>query len=119
MYNAVKNKITDILRSKKKRLDNQDELENLWIDFTQNFYNNSSQEYSDNIRKKLQSAISNLKPAYRDIIIAVDFENYSYKEISEETGIPQGTLMSRRHRALSILLKDIEIQNIKKHTYEI
>ncbi|WP_282112516.1 RNA polymerase sigma factor [Maribacter stanieri] len=119
VYNAVKNKITDILRSKKKRLDNQDELENLWIDFTQNFYDNSSQEYSDNIREKLQSAISNLKPAYRDIIIAVDFENYSYKEISEETGIPQGTLMSRRHRALSILLKDIEIQNIKKHTYEI
>lgn len=119
VYNAVKNKITDILRNKNKRFDNQDELENLWTEFTQNFYDGSSREYPENIREKLQCAISNLKPAYRDIIIAVDFENYSYKEISKKTGIPQGTLMSRRHRALSILLKDIEIQTIKKHTYEI
>lgn len=119
VYSAIKNKITDVMRSKKKRIDSQDELEQLWTDFTSNFYNGTSPEYPEQIKEKLKLAITNLKPAYRDIIIAVDFENYSYKEISQETGIPKGTLMSRRHRALSILLNDIEIQNIKKYSYEI
>ncbi|WP_317131423.1 hypothetical protein [Maribacter sp. ACAM166] len=48
------------------------------------------------------------------MFIAVDFENYNYKEIALENGIPRGTLMARRHRALSILLKDIEIHNTLK-----
>lgn len=108
MYNAVKNKITDILRTKRTRFDDQEQLEQLWTDFTYLFYDQSSNEYPALIQEKLKIAIEELKPVYRDIIIAVDFENYSYKEISMETGIPQGTLMSRRHRALSILLKKIE-----------
>ena len=108
VYNAVKNKITDILRAKKSRFDDQDQLEELWTDFTSIFYDESSNKYPHYIREKLNIAIGELKPVYRDIIIAVDFENYSYKEIALETGIPQGTLMSRRHRALSILLKSIE-----------
>lgn len=96
------------MRTKKSRLDDQDQLEELWTDFTNLFYDETSNEYPRHVREKLKIAISELKPVYRDIIIAVDFENYSYKEIASETGIPQGTLMSRRHRALSILLKSIE-----------
>jgi RNA polymerase sigma-70 factor (ECF subfamily) len=119
VYSAVKNKITDVLRNKKKRVDDQEQLEQLWAEFTSIFYDETSKEYPEQIQEKLKVAISTLKPVYRDIIIAVDFENYSYKEIAQETGIPQGTLMSRRHRALSILFKNIEIQHIKKHTYEI
>ncbi|MFT4576243.1 MAG: DNA-directed RNA polymerase specialized sigma24 family protein [Polaribacter sp.] len=42
------------------------------------------------------------------MILAIDVEGYSYKEISQETGIPKGTLMSRRHRAISILFQNLE-----------
>ncbi len=119
VYNSVRNRITDLLRTKKKRIDNEEELEELWANFASIFYDESHREYPEQIKERLKVAIAELKPVYRDIIIAIDFENYSYKEIAEETGIPQGTLMSRRHRAMSLLLKKIEIQNIKKHTYEI
>ena len=61
----------------------------------------------------LKYCIEDLKTAYKDIIIAVDFEGYTYKEISSKTGIPIGTLMSRRHRALGLLLKKIELKNNK------
>ncbi|SNR26238.1 RNA polymerase sigma-70 factor, ECF subfamily [Maribacter sedimenticola] len=118
VYGAIRNKITDILRSKKRRVDHQEEIEQLWTDFTNKFYDGSSSTYPEQIREKLKIAITNLKPMYRDIIIAVDFEGYTYREISRETGISPGTLMSRRHRALSILLKDMEIQELKKLTYE-
>ncbi|MFX0555839.1 RNA polymerase sigma factor [Maribacter sp. CXY002] len=119
VYNSIKNRITDLMRTKKERVDNEEDLEELWTNFATIFYDGSNTEYPEQIKEKLKVAISELKPVYRDIIIAVDFENYSYKEIAKETGIPQGTLMSRRHRAMALLLKNIEIQHIKKHTYEI
>jgi RNA polymerase sigma-70 factor (ECF subfamily) len=60
------------------------------------------------MKDELKKAILSLKPDYRDIIIAIDFEGYTYKEIAEETSISQGTLMSRRHRAISLLHKKLE-----------
>ena len=60
--------------------------------------------------------MSELKQVYRDIVIAIDFEEYTYKELSERTGIPAGTLMSRRHRALAELSKKLE--NIKASSHE-
>ncbi len=58
----------------------------------------------------LKKCIEELKPAYKDIIIAVDFEGYTYREISTKTGISIGTLMSRRHRAIAVLYKKIEVE---------
>mgnify|MGYP000601474589 CR=1 FL=1 len=114
VYGAIKNRIIDILRTKKQKINDEEKLESLWMEFTEMFYSNVHEEYSENLKDNLKKAVRHLKPLYRDIIIAVDFEGYSYREISEETGIPPGTLMSRRHRAISILLKNLENKIIKK-----
>ena len=76
--------------------------------FVRDSYESSEQQYSEELKTELKKAIFNLKPHYREIILAVDVEGYSYKEISYDTGIPIGTLMSRRHRAISILFKCLE-----------
>ena len=108
VYNSIKNKIIDIMRTKKGEKHPESELESRLLEFTELFYGKSDNSYSDQMKKELKKAIINLRPFYRDIIIAIDFEGYSYKEVALETGIPEGTLMSRRHRALSILLKELE-----------
>lgn len=112
VYRSIKNKIIDTMRAPKKsdKLDSDESLLNLVDAFNQseNYYN------SDQMISILKQCIEHLKPAYKDIIIAVDFEGYTYKEISTETRIPIGTLMSRRHRAIGILYKKIE-QEIQKH----
>lgn len=110
VYSAIRNKIIDVMRIRKERIYDEKTLEQLWTEFADIFYGESSQEYSEELKKTLKEGILKLKPAYRDIIVAVDFEGYSYREISEETGIAQGTLMSRRHRALSLLLKNLEVE---------
>ena len=110
VYNAIKNRIIDVLRTKKERIYDEKHLEKLWTDFASMFYEEEESPYSEQIKEKLKVAILELKPAYRDIIIAVDFEGYTYREISQETGISPGTLMSRRHRAISILLKHLEVE---------
>jgi len=103
VYNSIRNKIIDVMRTKKERLDGDMELENLWTDFAELFYGKSANEYSEHLKDKLKWAVLDLKPHYRDIILAIDFEGYTYNEITQQTGIPLGTLMSRRHRALSLL----------------
>lgn len=112
VYNSIRNKIIDVMRTKKERLEGETELENLWTEFTELFYGKSENEYPEHLKDKLKWAVLDLKPFYRDIILAVDFEGYTYNEISQQTGISAGTLMSRRHRAISLLFKKLEIEVI-------
>ncbi|UII77409.1 RNA polymerase sigma factor [Flagellimonas sp. HMM57] len=108
VYNAIKNRIIDIMRTGKRVRQENDEIDRLWADFAELFYSDADNAYPPGLKNALKYEIESLKPDYRDIILAIDFEGYSYREISEQTGISQGTLMSRRHRALSILSKKLE-----------
>ncbi|TAI48195.1 RNA polymerase sigma factor [Flagellimonas allohymeniacidonis] len=108
VYNAIRNRIIDLMRSKKERNYASDDIDGKWQEFADLFYGEADNSYGTGLQNALKEAIEKLKPEYRNIILAVDFEGYTYREISQETGIAQGTLMSRRHRALSILAKNLE-----------
>ncbi len=108
VYYAIKNKIIDVMRSSdksEKSTENPNEIK--LIEFAELLYGKSDNSYPEPMKIQLKQAILNLKPEYRDIIIAIDFEGYTYKEISIETNIPTGTLMSRRHRAIALLHKTV------------
>ena len=111
VYRSIRNKIVDIRRANNPTTSQQDENEYKLLEFTEILYGKSDNSYSEKMKEELKISIMNLKPDYRDLIIAIDFEGYTYKEISKETGIAQGTLMSRRHRAMSLLLKSLETIN--------
>ncbi|MAU14896.1 MAG: RNA polymerase subunit sigma-24 [Muricauda sp.] len=116
VYSAIRNRIIDIMRGRKERKYPSEDIDRKWQDFAEVFYGDADNRYSPELEKALKKAVQDLKPVYRDIIIAVDFEGYNYKQIAERTGIPIGTLMSRRHRAMSELSKKLE--NIKVLSYE-
>src|SRR5690606_16721405 len=111
-YNAIRNRIIDIMRGKRERKLAPEDMERQWLEFVELFYGEADNSYSPAMEVALKKAISQLKPMYRDIVIAVDFEGLSYRELSQSSGIPSGTLMSRRHRALSLLSKSLE--NLKE-----
>ncbi|TNJ45717.1 RNA polymerase sigma factor [Tamlana fucoidanivorans] len=110
VYRAVKNSIIDVLRSNKNytvAYENKQELK--LIALAESFRDEGSGEtFSETLKLALRKAITELKPKYREIIIAIDFEGYSYKEIAKITKTPIGTLMSRRHRAMSLLNKKLK-----------
>lgn len=108
VYHSVKNKIIDVMRKRKRNTNADDENEEKLIEISDLLYGNSDNGYSQQMQDELKRTIADLKEPFRDIITAFDLEGYSYKEISQETGIPEGTLMSRRHRALSQLHKELE-----------
>ncbi|TDQ28638.1 RNA polymerase sigma factor [Tenacibaculum caenipelagi] len=111
VYRSLKNKIIDNLRKKKHEASDIDEIK--LNELAEVLYGTPDNAYSEAMKKELELKIMNLKPVYKEIIIAIDFEGYTYNELSEELEIPIGTLMSRRHRALGILLRKIENKNKK------
>jgi RNA polymerase sigma-70 factor (ECF subfamily) len=54
----------------------------------------------------VQKAIAELEPSFRECLILRDVEDLSYEDIVEITGLPEGTVKSRIHRARA-QLKDI------------
>lgn len=50
-------------------------------------------------RARVREAIAALPPLHREIVLLRDVEGLSYAEIAEALEIPQGTVMSRLHRA--------------------
>ncbi len=52
---------------------------------------------------RLKTAIQRLRPEYRTVLLLWGVEGLKYREIADIQGIPIGTVMSRLHRARSIL----------------
>jgi len=66
----------------------------------------------EELKERIESALMKLKANDREIIMLKEFENYSYKEISEMLEIPVGSVMSRlfyARKKLAALLKEEEI----------
>jgi RNA polymerase sigma-70 factor (ECF subfamily) len=47
----------------------------------------------------ISSAIGRLEPIFRDVVVLVDVEGFSYEEVAEALSVPVGTVRSRLYRA--------------------
>lgn len=106
VYRAVRNKVIDVLRRKKGKHAVLEDSAGEWNTWKED--ESMGTGYPEHLVERLGKALESLAPEYRDIIIAVDYEGSSYREVSERTGIPVGTLMSHRHRALARLSKKLK-----------
>jgi RNA polymerase sigma-70 factor (ECF subfamily) len=108
LYRSVRNKIIDAQKKKQRTVSiesftnkkNENYLQDTLFDDI-----SEENEYSDIEPEKLREAITQLRPDEQAVIIATEFENISYEDLSEEWNVPIGTLLSRKHRALSKLHK--------------
>ena len=60
------------------------------------------------LERKIGTALLQLRPKEREIIILQHFQDYSYQEIADLLGIPIGTVMSRLYSARRALRKELE-----------
>ena len=64
----------------------------------------------DEFKKRLSEELDRLDAQYREIVLLRDEQGLSYAQIADVLGIAQGTVMSRLHRARTMLrerLKDL------------
>lgn len=60
------------------------------------------------VEQIVQRAISQLDPDFREALVLRDIENLTYEEITEITGLAEGTVKSRIHRARTMLKEIVE-----------
>jgi len=108
IYRSLKNKIIDFQKKKQRTVS----IENFTDRKNENYLLNTltdetleENDYTNIEPETLQQAILQLRPDVQAVIIATEFENQTFEELSEEWDVPLGTLLSRKHRALSKLHK--------------
>ncbi len=121
LFTVARNKITDRFRKKKPVLledvfvpsasDNADDgfkLDDLLP--AANVRSAEDEMMRQTIMETLVSALEELPAEQRDVFIWHELEDQSFKEISERTGVPLNTLLSRKRYAVLFLrnrLKDL------------
>jgi RNA polymerase sigma-70 factor (ECF subfamily) len=60
------------------------------------------------LERTVQAAIADLEEDHRLVVVLRDIEELSYEEICEITGLPEGTVKSRLHRARLALKEKLE-----------
>lgn len=61
----------------------------------------------EHVDDRLKAAIAELKPEYRSVLLLWGVEGLKYREIATIQEVPIGTIMSRLHRARSILMEQL------------
>ena len=86
----------------KKRYDyNYQDISDLAGKETRQLASNSQPDSDFEVRDTVISALKQLKPYLKEIIILKHYHQLKFKEISEITNTPVGTLKARFHRAIA------------------
>jgi len=93
IYRALRNRVTDMFRRKKDLAS----LAELVCESVEDAANALERK---ELRETVVKAIDNLSDEQRAVVIATEFEDRSFRELSEEWEIPIGTLLARKSRAL-------------------
>ena len=105
IYSSLRNRIIDVLRKKEPDLSLDEPPWNgrnlLLIDMLEDISSNTERDFFiSGVKEKLYKALDELDDDDRALIIMNDFEGRTFREISLESGIPMGTLLSRKKRAM-------------------
>src|SRR5688572_4181537 len=60
------------------------------------------------IERIVQECMAAIDPDFREVLVLRDVEDLSYEELCEVTGLPDGTVKSRLHRARAMLKAAVE-----------
>ena len=100
VYRSLRNRVIDIFRKKEDVLSLSDVISETRYDIQQEV---ERKELMDFVFR----AIDSLSDEQRAILLATEFEGWSFRELSEEWEIPMGTLLARKSRALQHIRKKL------------
>ncbi len=100
IYTALRNKIVDSMRSRKVALALDEMSESEEFSLTRMVAGADKDLENREFTGALYEAIGELSGDEREIVVLTEFEDMSFKELSDEWDEPIGTLLSRKARAM-------------------
>ena len=67
--------------------------------------------------KPMRDALNSLPTEWRDVLLLTELAGMTYPEIAAALDIAEGTVGSRRTRALGLLRERLEVQGVVSHEY--
>ena len=100
IFSSLRNRVTDMFRRKRD------------VASLATLVHESVEDATDVLEKKelrefMVKAIENLSDEQRAVVIATEFEDRSFRDLSEEWEIPIGTLLARKSRALKKIKREL------------
>jgi len=124
LYRVADNRITDFFRKKKtatinfkdNKIDGDDGPFTLEEILPSLGSAPEDEEIKELIWEAIEDTLSELPEEQRDVFVANEFEDMSFKQISEKTGIGINTLISRKRYAVLALRENLnELYNLLKN----
>jgi RNA polymerase sigma factor (sigma-70 family) len=100
IYQALRNRMTDMFRKRKEDTSLRELVQPSPDDPERAFQRKE-------LKGKIYDAIDKLNDEQRAVVIATEFENRSFRELSEEWRVPIGTLLARKSRAVQKIKKEL------------
>lgn len=100
IYSALRNRVTDMFRRKR-------DVASLAALVHESAEDAAHVLEKKELRESVVKAIENLSDDQKAVIIATEFEDRSFGELSEEWEIPIGTLLARKSRALKKIKREL------------
>jgi len=100
VYRSLRNKVIDLFRKKEDVLSLSDVISAARCDTEREVERNELMEF-------VFQAVDSLPDEQRAVLIATEFEGWSFRELSEEWEIPIGTLLARKSRGLQHIRKKL------------
>jgi RNA polymerase sigma factor (sigma-70 family) len=113
VYAAIRNRIVDIMRVRKKSISLDAEMEDEPGMSLKEIIRDPAKDALGALEEKdrkqmLYLAIDSLNEDEKAIVIATEFDDRSFRELSEEWETPMGTLLSRKSRAIEHIEEFLE-----------
>ncbi|MCD4707380.1 MAG: sigma-70 family RNA polymerase sigma factor [Candidatus Sabulitectum sp.] len=111
VYRALRNKIIDEYRkpgNNVQSLDEPNRQELSLYDIIPDMKYEPENSYArEQLRNQIYTAISDLPPEQKQVIIETEFNEVSFKELENQLNTPIGTLLARKHRGLKTIKKQL------------
>ena len=117
LFTVARNRITDLYRKKKTEsmpeYMAETEDDNLFAELSDLMFDNGSTPEDDYLRSlvwiELEKALGELPLEQRQVFEHTEMQGLSFKTISEQTGVPVNTLISRKHYAVLVLRERLQL----------
>jgi len=106
IYRALRNRIVDYFRRRRETVALQEEV-------SDSGQNPALEIEKEEILEDVFAAMEELSAEEKAVILATEMEGRTFKELAEEWGIPLGTLLARKSRALEKIRKQLTGQTNK------